>query len=804
MKRKEDMNKYSSSSLYVEKSSRTKGEFATVAGATFGTMAGMVFKTIKTVFWVLCIAGLLVFISLASHILSYRNVEPPNISDMSLSYSSMVYLDNPDGTSTEYLSLYSNENRVWIPLNEIPIYMKTAQIAIEDHRFMSHHGVDWRGTLGAVYKLATNAEGGGGSTITQQLIKNITGENQVSIKRKIKEIFTALNLEGGYTSSDGVHHVGNTKEEILEAYLNVVNYGGQCQGVEAAANFYFGKSITECDLAECALIAGICQNPWQYNPILFPDDAKERAEVVLDRMLELSEQGALSSRLTAPISKSEHDEAVSELNKMDFLGEESGNNDEEDEDDVEGWNWYIDLMFEDVVDDLMEKYGYSEDVAEAYLYNAGYEIHCAMDLNFQNDIEDFFLSRTTELPEDPNVQLGFYMMDPYTGRVMAVVGSRYEKTAKRVFSFASDASRPSGSAIKPISPYAVGIMTGKVTYGSVLNDRPLPNYPNNGPSNFSGTYKGYMCVDKAIAESQNAPAAWLCNDVTPEACYDYLTESLHFTTLTEDDSHSISAMALGGQSWGVTVEQMVAGFAVYASGGIYHEPMTYYYVKDHDGNVILDNRPEVNPGDQVMTLEQATVLNKLLQCPVRDPLGTLYGNFSDLDMNIYGKTGTTDDEYDIWTIIGTDFCTMGMWTGYEYPREQTNTRANRRMLRELTIYLRDNYDWSQSGSWVLSENVTTRTFCRDSGKLAGPKCTDVAQGWYEVDNMPGTCNGLTDHITGRNVVTSPSPIPTIAPTLDPFTYPWYPDFPYPEYPSGSATPAPAAPTPDVYFPAPWE
>ena len=252
MRKNQDLNKYNTP-IVPAPSQRVEGEFSQTAGATVRTMGGMVWKTIKTIFWVAFITGLLVFLSVASFILSFKDVEPPNISAMALKYSSHIYLQNDDGTEYEYQELHRDENRVWMPLKDIPPIMQTAQICIEDHRFYEHKGVDWRGTLGAVAGLmgVGGGAGRGGSTLTQQLIKNITGEKQVSILRKVKEIFTALNME------DDLY----TKEEILEAYLNLVNYGGTNQGVEAAALSYFGKTIGDCSLAEGALIAGITQDP---------------------------------------------------------------------------------------------------------------------------------------------------------------------------------------------------------------------------------------------------------------------------------------------------------------------------------------------------------------------------------------------------------------------------------------------------------------------------------------------------------------------------------------------------------------
>ncbi len=804
---REDMNKYNTSYTQVP-SQRTEGEFSQSAGATAKTLGGMVWKAFKTLFWVLAISGVLVFLSVMSIILSYRNSEPPNISAMKLNYSSFLYLDGEDGASTEYMAFYSSENRVWVYLSEIPDYMKTAQIAIEDHRFSEHKGVDWKGTLGAVYKLFTHAEGagGGGSTLTQQLIKNITGENQVSILRKVKEIFTALNLESGYTDSQGVKHVGYSKEEILEAYLNVVNYGGQCQGVQAAANHYFDKDISQCSLAECALIAGITQNPYQYNPMLFEEESKERAKVVLDRMKELSDAGELQSELTTPITESEYNDALAELETMQFVGAELEEEDYAANQDESKWNDYIDTMVEDLIGDLCEKYSYSYDQAESLLYNGGLEIHSSVDMDLQNDISNYFLTNTEMLPSDEAIELAFFMMDPYTGKVLAIVGRRGERSGMRLGNYATGigmAGRQSGSSIKPISPYAVGLNEGVITYGTVLKDEPIPEYSedNDGwPVNFDLQWDGTMNVDRAIEESQNAPAAWLCKDVTPEACYDWLTNKLHFTSLVEDDATSIAAMALGGQTYGVYLREMVAGYQIYANGGVYHKPITYDYVKDHDGNVILDNRLDVNPGEQVMSEENATIMNKLLHRPIYGSMGTATSYLSDLDTEIFGKTGTTDDNYDLWFIGSTPFATFGMWNGYVENMELEDSTTVKVTVRAVLQHLLENYDWSGK-SWVLSDNVVERTFCRDSGKLAGSYCLNTASGWYAIDNVPETCNGGSDHISGKNVA-SPSPsassetsvAPSIEPSLEPESTP---ENTSSETSSAVASEPPVSSTPDV-------
>ncbi len=774
MRNREDMNKYNTASFQAP-AHRTEGEFSKAAGATVKTMGGMLWKAVKTLFWVGVIAGVLVFLSVMAFIFSFRNTVPPDIATMSLNYSSYIYTVEPDGSFSEHLVLHSSEDRKWASLTEIPKAMQTAQICIEDHRFYEHKGVDWKGTLGAVATLVTGAEGRGGSTLTQQLIKNITGEKQVSVLRKIKEIFTALNLEGGYTDENGDRHEGCSKDEILQAYLNVVNYGGQCQGVEAAARRYFDKDIGDCTLAECALIAGITQNPSAFNPILHPEAAKNRAGDVLYRMRELSKNGEITDPRLIQVTQSEYDAAVAELETMTFVGAElDSGSDAGTQADADEWNWYDEVIFEKVVEGLQERWNYSREQAVHIMYNGGLKIYSSQNVAFQKDIENLFLTNTAMLPEDEAIELGFYMLDPYTGRIMAVVGSRGEKHGKRIANYATgygDIQRQSGSAIKPISPYIVGLENGTINYSTVLKDQPFPEediYGKDYPKNFDRQYTKYMNVDLALEKSQNAPAAWLCREVTPESCYSWLTDQLKFSTLTEEDSHSIAAMSLGGQSWGVTVEDMTAAYQIFANGGVYHEPMAYYYVEDHDGAVILDNRND--PGEQVISPESATIMNKLLHQVVYGKIAPTAWQVADMDVEIFGKTGTTDDSCDLWFIGATPFCVAGVWHGYEIPSELDDSTIAKTTWRGVIQHLLDNYNWSDQG-WVLSSDVTEHRFCRNSGKLAGPNCFSTSQGWYASGNIPGTCNGGSDHIFGDQVSPSPSVVPSAAPSPSPSVSP---------------------------------
>ncbi len=362
-------------------------------------------KFLLTIFSVLAVAGIVTAISLAIYIIALAS-EPTGIDlkAKSMNQTSRIFIKDSDtGEFTETRKLYSTENRIWVDNQNIPDYMKEAQVAIEDKRFYEHNGVDWQRTLSAVAMLATGSDSYGGSTITQQLIKNITDDNEVSINRKLREICKALKLEQEYT-----------KDQILEAYLNVVNYGNNCQGVEAAAQLYFGKSIKDCSLAECAAIAGITQNPSRWNPLIYPENNRERRELILSEMYD---QGVIKT-------KKEYDEAMSESAKMTFVGFKSASEDEDDEDnDVQ--NWYYDQLFYDLRDDLARYYNISPDAASEKIYTEGLKIYCAMDEKMQNYIEKEAMN--IDKSADPSIELGSVLMD-FDGRVIATVGSSNRKT----------------------------------------------------------------------------------------------------------------------------------------------------------------------------------------------------------------------------------------------------------------------------------------------------------------------------------------------------------------------------------------
>ena len=705
--RNTDISKYNDDSA-----SPARVSAKTVAGEIFGSIG----KLLITLVLVMLITGIVLLISILFYIADIAS-EPQtiNLSKMKLNQTSHVFVLNDSGEWEDYRQLYATENRVWVSYNEIPKHMIDAQIAIEDKRFYEHNGVDWYRTGGAVYSLATGQNDFGGSTITQQLIKNITDDNEVSITRKLREIFRALKLEQEYS-----------KDDIIEAYLNIVNYGSGCRGVQSAARLYFNKDIQDCTIAECAAIAGITQNPYKFDPLVYPEYNKERRETVLDEMYEQE-----------MITKEEYDEAMEESENMTFVGYYE--DDDDDEDDTSDWNWYDDRLFRDVSNALSEELHISLDLAENMIYNEGLCIYSAMDKDAQEAAEKLVLEWKT--PDDPTLDIGYIMMD-FEGRIICTVGGRQIKDGRLLWDNASQSSLQPGSTIKPLATYALALEDKKINFSSLIDDSPQPSWRYSesegaipGPNNWYGTYYGNITVTRALNISSNAATVNVLKSVGTERSYNFLTEQLNFQHLDEEDRENIPGLALGGFVGGATVEEMTASYEMFCNGGYYYEPYSYYYVTDSDGEVLLDNRDRGKP-DQVISAETATIMNRLLSEVVNSGDEAL-GYRTKIDgWDIIGKTGTTDSSYDNWFVGASPYAVAGIWTGHSTPSKiaESEQSAVHYLWRDImAAYLKD----KPNKAYDLQGDVQQHNYMKDNGKLvtydAGSK---MAVGYYTSDNMP--------------------------------------------------------------------
>lgn len=630
-----------------------------------------------------------------------------------LRLASVVYASDDGKNFSEYTRAYDMENRIWVDFKDIPKCMKDAIIAIEDKRFYNHPGVDFKRTVGAIFNMFTGHDSYGGSTITQQLIKNLTEENDVSITRKTKEIFRALNFEKNYS-----------KDEILEAYLNMVNFGNSCRGVQAAANTYFGKKISDCSIAECAAIAGITQNPTAYNPFYNPENNKKRRETVIEEMFSQSK-----------ISQDEYNKAMDESSKMTFsnmleLNKNAG----------PVRDWYTEAMFNDIINDLSEKFGIGKSAASQMLFTQGLKIYSAIDKNAQS-IAESVIEKSPSLAQDKSLELGYTMMD-LNGRVLASIGSREKKTANSLFDRANFAKRQPGSSIKPIAVYAPAIDEGLYNYSSLIPDQPLENFYGKGkpgPGNWYGGYKGNVTLEWAIEQSANAPAVQALKRLTNRKSFDFLTNKLGFKNLDDMDLVSDPSLALGGMHGGVTVREMTAAFQIFGNGGVYNRPYMYYYVLDRKGKILLDNRS--NGGKRAISSKTATIMNRLLRNAILN--GT--GKSANIDSwEVIGKTGTTNKNKDSWFVGLTPYAVSGIWTGYNTPKTLSSTAYAKTIWKEIMSKYLSN---KPNKTFGLDSNVRQMQFCKNTGGLALPgTCSNVGTGYYADDNMPPACTefGVVD------------------------------------------------------------
>lgn len=630
--------------------------------------------------------------------------------------TSFLYATDSDGKQIEVLRLHGEENRIWVDFDQIPQQMKDAFIALEDKRFNDHHGVDWIRTIGVFVKQNDQ----GGSTITQQLVKNITGNSQVTYVRKFNEILSALNLEKNFS-----------KDDILEAYLNTIYLGQGCYGVETAAEVYFGKSVDELNVSECAVIAAITQWPYSYDPINNPENNRTRQIYCLDEMLA---QGK--------ITKEQYDEAVAYdliyTTDDDYVPSEAELERRENEKNAkastEFQSFYVDYVIDDVIDRLQSDCGYSESEAREAIYGGGLRIYTAVDLDVQKATEDIYVNRKG-FEDRKNSQSAITIMD-YKGRVVAIVGQAGEKEGNRVLNRASSSPRSPGSSIKPLASYSPAIELNEITWSTYLLDSAV-TYNGWRTQNSGGGYGSgsNVTVQNALARSLNTIAARIViNLVGVDTSYDYLVNKYHITTAVESSDKSAAPLSVGSMTYGTTTLEMAAAYAAFGNGGYYYKPYSFYYIEDANGKILIDNRN--NKGEQVISTGTAEVMRHLLMTVTTSGTGASYKVSG---FETYAKTGTTDDNNDKWFCGGTPYYVGAVWYGYDIP-EHIYTWGNPAGAVYKTVFDAIHKNLESKSFENLDAAVQMR-YCTETGKLASSSCYSTAVGWYKKDNLPAYCTG---------------------------------------------------------------
>lgn len=639
---------------------------------------------------------------------------------------------NGNGTAVELENqrLYGADNSIWASYDQFPDALKDAFISIEDHRFESHNGVDWVRTTKAVFGYFFGKGDFGGSTITQQLIKNMTGDDDATIQRKVQEIFRALNLEKQLD-----------KSEILEMYLNIVYLGNNCRGVQAASNFYFNKDVSELDLKECAALAAIVKNPSKYEPL------RHDVAYYTDKETGIEEEDGNRKRRNDIIYMMWQYGKISEQEYLDatYYNDETGEgklvvcgNTEGSDVEREVNSWYTDAVFTSVRDALMENYGYSSYVASMTIYNGGLQIYTAMDYDIQMTMEDIYRRDTEYFPSASNAEQpesSMVVCDPFTGDVLGLVGGRGEKAGNRILNRATQSKRPPGSSIKPISVYAPAIDNGLVTYGTAIDDSPVSfngnvAYPKNAPNR----YDGLTTIHEAVRTSKNTVAMKTLDKVGIENSFTFLHDTLRIDSVldaketawgTVVTDKAPAPLSLGQLSYGLTVQEITNAYCIFANDGIISKSRLWTKVTDSEGNVILDNPIEQ---DVAVSAQTATVMTKMMQEVVST--GTASSITLKNSVNCAGKTGTTQEDYDRWFVGYTPYYVAGVWFGYDLNQSLTEFRGNPAVTMwdtVMTVLHQKYFDEANNGGEAVKSfndaaGIVEETYCKDSGLLMTEAC----------------------------------------------------------------------------------
>ena len=715
-----------------------------------------------------------------------------DLDQIELSQSSVVLCTDPDtGQQIEYAVLKSsNSHRMWTDLENIPVYLQYAFICTEDKDFYNEPGFNLKRTIGAMineYILPIYSSKQGASTIEQQLIKNLTDDDSASgiegALRKLREIYRAFTLYRNYS-----------KSTILEAYLNTISFTGTIQGVQTAADEYFNKDVSQLTLWECAAIASITKNPTNYNPYTNPENLINRRNFLLYNMWDqgIITEAEYRDAAAQPLVLAEEDDSTASTT-------------------ISNNSYFTDALFEEVVKAIQEKEGVSESTAQQMLYTGGYTIEATVNPKLQTQMEQLMLNAddqyfpagwheeaVTSLSEDDTpvynedgtlktttaedgtvtyyrnvrTQAAMVMLD-YNGNVVAMVGGLGEKTRDLTLNRAYSVTRQTGSTIKPIGAYALGIEYGLVNWSSMLNNSPLylkrdmvirddeycrrnglsglsdnalkayPNAWRSWPQNYGGNYGDNTDVPlwSGLARSLNTIAVRVGDMVGASTIFNFAYNTLQLDTLDPVNDVGLAPMVMGSQTHGVTPLDLAAAFQIFYDGQ-YTTPQLYTRVLDRDGNIYLESNAT---SYQALTPQTATIMNRLLQNVLHSSVGTAAGNYPRAGgMRAFGKTGTASDEKDLWFVGGTPYYVTAVWWGYDAPYDMTKTLGSKAKTRICVQAWKALMETVQADlpyqDFPMADGVVQRSYCTESGLLAGASCPSTAVGYYKADDLPAACN----------------------------------------------------------------
>lgn len=713
---------------------RRKSSVSHSSSTTNSTDVKKVLKIIGTTLLctllVLIITGTIVVTALTVYVLKFMDSSSSiDLDNTPYGFSTHIYADGEkENEYVEIGSISDGRKRIWVDLDKIPVNVQSAFISSEDTRFFDHQGVDFKRTFGAFANMLVPIYSSrqGGSTITQQVVKNITGDDGKNVSRKLREMFSALNLEKNYT-----------KEDILEAYLNIIYFSSNCYGIQTASNFYFNKDVSQLTIQEAACLAAMTKSPNSNNPIKFPENNKVRRDYILKTMLD---NGAIDTE--------EYNTAVSsELKLVGYNKVDDGNNTKTQ---TGVTSYFYDAAVNQAIDILAEKLDISKDKAEEKFKTGGYKVYTTQNVNIQKELDEKYTNYKNFAYKEPKdaPECTTVMMD-YKGNIVGLVGGYSAKTSSRSM-IRTEMPRPPGSTIKPIASYGPAIMLDKINWSTRFFDDGVEVYDYSQgktvkkPMNYDGywSYK-WFSVDYFLKRSLNtAPAQIIHNIIGEKTSYDFLVNKLHMSHLVKEDCN-MSPLSVGSFTHGITLTELTASYQMFGNEGKYYAPTYIKKITDSEGKLVYEHKYKA---EQPMDPDSAYVMNRLMNLVINDPKGTGYEAGRGIkNVNVVGKTGSSDNLQDITMVGLTPEYVSGLWYGYDSGNKSTGNvfYSSAKIWNNLYKDIINKYCTVKD--FKPSANVVQKEYCVDSGLLAGPDCTNTAMGYYKKSNLPKQCNGTSDH-----------------------------------------------------------
>lgn len=716
-----------------------------------GNALTVVGTTVSAILLIFVIMMCIVITIVTVYILDFAdNSYDINLRDMETKFTTLVYGYDEEGQEVELKRIASEQNRIWVDYENISPHLINAVIATEDKRFYEHQGVDWKRTvfsLGAdVFNLSRAGEGG--STVTQQLIKNLTGDDEVSWERKLREIFRALSLEKKYTKTD-----------IMESYLNNIGWGGMNYGVGAASQYYFGKEAKDLDIAEAAILASMIKNPSKRSPYIDLENCKIHQ---VDTLYYMYEQGYINTDEYMAAQK----EQVKFANTVygDYFGYTDPRSvtnstptdpDADDPDEATRtayrWDeyevsqdWYVDAAISQVYQDYADLKGISVTSAKKEISNGGYKIYVNEDMKLQKLLEEKYkdpliamYSYNPDTEDEKLVQSAFVIMD-YSGTVQALVGGLGDKPGDNCWNRATMSVRAPGSTMKPISAYSMGLELNEITYSSMVPDKGimLPGATKPWPDNVEGYTTGeLMPAWQAVRQSANTVAVRVARLVGVPVLFNQLQSNLDISTLVPGFDENLSPIPLGALTDGIRLIELAGAYQIFGNGGVFYPPKMYSKVLDGKGKVVLEQNFY---GNQAISSDTAWITNRMLRTVVTGSSSAAHANLNNVE--VIGKTGTSNDSKNLMFVGLTPNHVAACWIGVDDGTELNayNNKFAAQVWRDVMI---DVEDTSTVQKFTPDSSVEELKYCVETGLLASSECKDTAVGYYRKSNIPTFCSG---------------------------------------------------------------